>query len=168
MRFGAPSRPELVGGLQQLPDPEPAEPQWSCGTASIRGFQNHVPKEDGREFGRLIPNGLSVRAIRDAIKASHELSRAGQATCPGAKSWRCWPARSGPGGPTMIRNTRGCPSSQAAGLRSMTKTKDRRPVVDGGHGCQLSSYLASNEHIERARHRLPKYRPSGFVATSAA
>jgi predicted metal-dependent hydrolase len=37
------------------------------------GFQQHVPKEDGGEFGRLIPNGLSVRAIRDAIGASREL-----------------------------------------------------------------------------------------------
>jgi len=32
-----------------------------------------VPSEDGGEFGRLIPNGLSVKAIRDAAKASREL-----------------------------------------------------------------------------------------------
>jgi predicted metal-dependent hydrolase len=37
------------------------------------GFQRHVPKEHGGEFGRLIPNGLSVKAIRDATKASREL-----------------------------------------------------------------------------------------------
>ena len=47
------------------------------------GFQRHVPKEDGGEFGRLIPNGLSVRAIRDAIKASHELTHPGQGTYAG-------------------------------------------------------------------------------------
>jgi predicted metal-dependent hydrolase len=40
------------------------------------GFRQHVPKEDGGEFGRLIPNGLSVKAIRDAIKASRELEGA--------------------------------------------------------------------------------------------
>jgi hypothetical protein len=47
------------------------------------GFQRHVPKEDGGEFGCLIPNGLSVRAIRDAIKAAHELTRPGQGTYAG-------------------------------------------------------------------------------------
>jgi predicted metal-dependent hydrolase len=47
------------------------------------GFQRHVPKEDGGEFGRLIPNGLSVKTIRDAIKASHELTRPGQGTYAG-------------------------------------------------------------------------------------
>jgi predicted metal-dependent hydrolase len=40
------------------------------------GFQQHVPTEDGGEFGRLIPNGLSIKAIRDAIKASRELEGA--------------------------------------------------------------------------------------------
>jgi hypothetical protein len=35
-----------------------------------------VPEQDGGEFGRLIPNGLSVRAIRDALKASRELEGA--------------------------------------------------------------------------------------------
>ena len=30
------------------------------------GFQKHVPKEDGGELGRLIPNGLSFSAIRDS------------------------------------------------------------------------------------------------------
>jgi len=47
------------------------------------GFQRHVPKEDGGDFGRLIPNGLSVRAFRDAIKAAHELQAPGQGTYAG-------------------------------------------------------------------------------------
>jgi predicted metal-dependent hydrolase len=45
------------------------------------GFQQHVPREDGGEYGRLIPNGLSIKAIRDAIKASRELD--GTATYAG-------------------------------------------------------------------------------------
>jgi predicted metal-dependent hydrolase len=47
------------------------------------GFRRHVPKEDGGEFGRLIPNGLSVKAIRDTIKATRELLGPGQATYAG-------------------------------------------------------------------------------------
>jgi predicted metal-dependent hydrolase len=41
------------------------------------GFQKHVPQEDGAELSRLIPKGLSFRAIRDAIKATHELQKPG-------------------------------------------------------------------------------------------
>jgi predicted metal-dependent hydrolase len=47
------------------------------------GFQRHVPKEDGGEFGRLIPNGLSVRAFRDSMKAAHQLQKPGQGTYAG-------------------------------------------------------------------------------------
>jgi Predicted metal-dependent hydrolase len=47
------------------------------------GFKRHVPTEDGGEFGRLIPNGLSARAIRDAIKGAHELQKPGQGTYAG-------------------------------------------------------------------------------------
>jgi len=41
------------------------------------GFQRHVPKEDGGELARLGPNRLSVKAIRDVIKPSHELAGRG-------------------------------------------------------------------------------------------
>jgi predicted metal-dependent hydrolase len=47
------------------------------------GFRRHVPAEDGGEFGRLIPNGLSVKAIRDTVQATRELLRPGQATYAG-------------------------------------------------------------------------------------
>ena len=47
------------------------------------GFQQHVPEADGGQFGRLIPNGLSVKAFREAIKATHELQGPGQATYAG-------------------------------------------------------------------------------------
>jgi hypothetical protein len=42
-----------------------------------------VPKEDGGEFGRLIPNRLSVKAFRETIKATRELQAPGQATYDG-------------------------------------------------------------------------------------
>ncbi len=47
------------------------------------GFQQHVPKEDGGELGRLIPNGLSFQSIRDTVKAAHELEGIGQSTYAG-------------------------------------------------------------------------------------
>ncbi|QLL05090.1 metal-dependent hydrolase [Mycobacterium vicinigordonae] len=47
------------------------------------GFQRHVPKEQGGEFGRLIPNGLSLSAFRSSLKASRELLPPGQGTYAG-------------------------------------------------------------------------------------
>lgn len=47
------------------------------------GFQKHVPAEDGGEFARLIPTGLSPRALRDSIKATKQLEKPGQATYAG-------------------------------------------------------------------------------------
>ncbi|OBF59446.1 metal-dependent hydrolase [Mycobacterium sp. 852002-53434_SCH5985345] len=48
-----------------------------------RGFQQHVPKEDGGELGQLLPNGLSARAVRAALRAAHELTQPGQSTYAG-------------------------------------------------------------------------------------
>lgn len=48
-----------------------------------RGFQEHVPAADGGSFGRLIPEGLSLKAFRDAIRAARELTNPGQATYAG-------------------------------------------------------------------------------------
>jgi predicted metal-dependent hydrolase len=47
------------------------------------GFQKHVPKEDGGELGRLIPNGLTWKAIREANRASRELGVTDQSTYAG-------------------------------------------------------------------------------------
>ncbi|GAA4540497.1 metal-dependent hydrolase [Mycobacterium paraffinicum] len=47
------------------------------------GFQRHVPKEDGGELGQLLPNGLSTRALREALRAAHELTKPGQSTYAG-------------------------------------------------------------------------------------
>ncbi|RDH79626.1 metal-dependent hydrolase [Mycolicibacterium moriokaense] len=47
------------------------------------GFRKHVPVEDGGEFARLIPDGLSPRALRDGIRAAKELETPGQGTYAG-------------------------------------------------------------------------------------
>ena len=48
-----------------------------------RGFQKHVPESDGGDYGRLIPEGLSLRAFRAAQGASRQLTGPGQATYSG-------------------------------------------------------------------------------------
>lgn len=48
-----------------------------------RGFQEHVPLADGGSFGRLIPDGLSLGALRAAQHAARELTSPGQATYAG-------------------------------------------------------------------------------------
>ncbi|WP_046320344.1 metal-dependent hydrolase [Mycobacterium sp. UM_Kg1] len=47
------------------------------------GFRRHVPAEHGGEFGRLLPDGLSVRALRGAQSAARELTAPGQSTYAG-------------------------------------------------------------------------------------
>jgi predicted metal-dependent hydrolase len=47
------------------------------------GFQAHVPVTDGGDFSRLIPNGLSLKAIRAAQHAARKLTRPGQSTYAG-------------------------------------------------------------------------------------
>jgi predicted metal-dependent hydrolase len=48
-----------------------------------RGFQKHVPESDGGRYGRLIPEGLSLRAFRAAQRAARQLTGPGQATYSG-------------------------------------------------------------------------------------
>ncbi|MEB4207744.1 metal-dependent hydrolase [Mycobacterium sp. 94-17] len=47
------------------------------------GFQKHVPPEDGGDLGRLIPKGMSPKAMRASMKAAKELHRPDQATYAG-------------------------------------------------------------------------------------
>jgi predicted metal-dependent hydrolase len=37
-----------------------------------RDFQRHVPPEDGGSLGRLLPNGLSIKAFRESAKAARD------------------------------------------------------------------------------------------------
>jgi predicted metal-dependent hydrolase len=48
-----------------------------------QGFQSHVPAPDGGDLGRLIPNGLSVRAFRASQHAARQLANPGQSTYAG-------------------------------------------------------------------------------------
>jgi predicted metal-dependent hydrolase len=48
-----------------------------------QGFQSHVPAPDGGDLGRLIPNGLSVRAFRASQRAARQLANPGQSTYAG-------------------------------------------------------------------------------------
>lgn len=47
------------------------------------GFRKHVPAECGGEFARLMPNGLSPRAIFDTVRADKQLTTPEQATYHG-------------------------------------------------------------------------------------
>lgn len=47
------------------------------------GFRRHVPADHGGEFGRLLPDGLSLRALRGAQSAARELTTPGQSTYAG-------------------------------------------------------------------------------------
>lgn len=48
-----------------------------------RGFRTHVPDSDGGALAALIPEGLSVSALRHAQRATRELSSGGRATYAG-------------------------------------------------------------------------------------
>lgn len=48
-----------------------------------RGFQRHVPKSNGGDYGQLVPDGLSPRALRAAQRAARELTAPGQSTYAG-------------------------------------------------------------------------------------
>jgi hypothetical protein len=47
------------------------------------GFEKHVPNEDGGAYGRLIPKGLSVSAVRKSIAAARDLDRTCRSTYSG-------------------------------------------------------------------------------------
>lgn len=47
------------------------------------GFQSHVPAADGGELGRLMPKGLSWRAIRDSMTAAREVNTTRDSTYAG-------------------------------------------------------------------------------------
>ena len=48
-----------------------------------RGFQKHVPEADGGQYGRLLPDTLTPRAMLAASHAARRLTRPGQATYAG-------------------------------------------------------------------------------------
>lgn len=48
-----------------------------------RGFEKHVPKEDGGDYGRLMPKGFSYRAIRNSLAAAREVNMIRQSTYSG-------------------------------------------------------------------------------------
>ena len=48
-----------------------------------RGFQQHVPADDGGDYGRLLPNGLTPRSLISSIRAARQLTEPGQATYAG-------------------------------------------------------------------------------------
>lgn len=48
-----------------------------------RGFREHVPAADGGSYGRLIPEGLSLKAFYASLRAARELTDPGQATYAG-------------------------------------------------------------------------------------
>lgn len=48
-----------------------------------RGFDAHVPASDDGEFGRLLPNGLSLKSLFAAYRAARQLSGPGKAVYSG-------------------------------------------------------------------------------------
>lgn len=47
------------------------------------GFSKHVPKEDGGDYGRLMPKGFSYSAIRDSLTAAREVNKTCRSTYSG-------------------------------------------------------------------------------------
>ena len=47
------------------------------------GFREHVPTEEGGEFARLMPKGLSYRAIRESLTAARDVNKTAQSTYAG-------------------------------------------------------------------------------------
>lgn len=48
-----------------------------------RGFQKHVPAEDGGHYARLLPDGMKLRSLLAASRAARQLAKPGQGTYAG-------------------------------------------------------------------------------------